>query len=128
MVHLVVVLLGLTLELFGHQVDRGVHVGRRLPGAHHRAAREHGRFGDLRVGAGVAFLDDELELDPSDLVDVSFAQHTVKLGELLLGVVPQRFADDHVATLDLDLHEGGSFTPDDPKRSENENRGRRAQT
>ena len=42
----------------------------------------------------------------------------MELGELLLGVLAQRFADDHVATFDLDLHEGGSFVTDDPKRSD----------
>ncbi len=61
------------------------------------------------------FSTSQLELDPGDLVDVSLAQHAMKLGELLLGVLPQRIGDDDVAALDLDLHERGSFTRCDPQ-------------
>src|SRR4029077_2447138 len=94
-------LLDLSLELAHELVDRRLHVGRRLPGAHNMAARPDGRLGHLVGGNGGIRLLGELQLDPGLVVEDPF-----ELAELALPVAPDRLGDLGVLTLDAKLHVG----------------------
>ena len=88
----------LPLELVGDQVDRGVHVGRALPGPQDQPLRPDRHLCHLTLHDRRVVLDGELELAPA-LVRQSLRQ----LAQLPLGIGEQRVGHVLVSALHLKL-------------------------
>ena len=100
--HLAAVLLDLLLQFRHHQVDGGVHVGRRVLSTQHDAVPPHRDLNHLRLAQPAAALHAQHHLGILYLVEVPR-----DLADLCLGVTAQGWSDIHVLAL-----------YDDVKRSE----------
>src|SRR3954452_19240753 len=101
---LVAVAFDLARQLVGAEVDRVRLVTRRVARPQGRALHIQGHLRHLPLGDGRIALLPDLHLEAGEVRDL-----LAHLGEALLNVLPQLFADGAVAALDVDLHRQSSF-------------------
>src|SRR3954454_8211096 len=101
---LVAVAFDLARELVGAEVDRVRPVTRRVARAQRGPLHVQGDLRHLPLGDGRIALLPDLHLEEGEVRDL-----LAHLGEALLNVLSQLFADVAVAALDVDLHRPSSF-------------------